>query len=103
MTDLKFAYSEDHKKQWHKFTVHGDKTAMIRCVYFEELRPYDFDICGDENVFFSFNDQTYYRLRHSWWHKTPNEWDPDYEHEITEVKAEDVPEWMRIERDWITV
>lgn len=81
------------------------RSSIIKYFY-DEIKRWDWDVCGDETHDFVFEDGKAFRLEYSWW----SEWFHDDEEEnglkdeyyIEEISLEDakVPE-KKIGRDWL--
>lgn len=79
---------------------------FIEELYRRRFQPGDFDICGNEEIFFRFDDGRCWLLEHSWYATHEEDgWTPHYEHEIIEISKDDprIPAWMNINpsRDWL--
>lgn len=83
-----------------------DHTSAIRKYFYDNIKIWDWDACGDETHDFVFDDGRAFRLEYSWW----SEWHHEDEDEnglkdsyyITEISINDatVPE-KNPSRDWI--
>lgn len=100
-------------KAWIEYTAfdkykdYGDVyTNSIKKYFYDHIRIYDWDECGNENHDFVFEDGKSFRLEYSWW----SEWYHDddeknglkQEYYIEEISIDEanVPE-KKIGRDWL--
>jgi hypothetical protein len=81
------------------------KSSIIKYFY-DNIKLYDWDICGDETHDFVFEDGKAFRLEYSWWSEWYHEDDEKNglkdEYDITEISIEEatVPE-KKVGRNWI--
>jgi hypothetical protein len=98
-------------KAWIEYTFkryeeYGDvyKSSIMKYFY-ERIRHWDFDVCGDETHDFVFEDGKSFRLEYSWWRDDWAKEDEDclkHEYYIEEITIDEanVPE-KNIGRDWL--
>lgn len=77
--------------------------SSIMKYFYDEIKLWDFDICGDEVHDFVFEDGKAFRLHYGWWRDEYADEDESYlrdEYDIEEIdlKEANVP---KSERDWL--
>jgi hypothetical protein len=92
-------------KKWIEAKNEDHRLAIISYFY-EEIKLWDWDICGDQTHDFVFDDGKAYRLEYSWWsewhHKDEEEngLKDEYTIEKIDIEEANVPE-KKTKRDWI--
>jgi hypothetical protein len=62
---------------------------------------YDADTCGDDRYTFFFDNGEAYTFEHSWWIQIDPEWEIFNEWTHTAIDPDNVPSWMKVDRDWL--
>lgn len=96
--------------EYNKFKKYEDLEdvykSSITKYFYENIKLWDWDICGDRTEDFVFEDGKAFRLNYSWWSEWHHEDDEENglkdEYYIEEISLEEanVPE-KKIWRDWI--
>lgn len=95
-----FSTSPSSPKPWIDATK-DDEKAVVEAYYHKHLFVYDADICGNEEMDFSFSTGKAFKLESSYWIEYNPEWEIHNEYYITEIDMKELPSWMQKERDWI--
>lgn len=80
------------------------KRSIVKYFY-DKIKLWDFDICGDETHDFVFEDGKAFRLEYSWWaewyHDDDDENGLKDEYHIEEITLEEANVPEKKERDWL--
>lgn len=89
-------------KPWGDYGEHHENT--IHKFFFDVIKVYDADTCGDKTIDFVFEDGFAYRLEYSWWfsindhedyHELCDEWS------VSEIALEEANVPSKTFRDWV--
>lgn len=84
-----------------KETHEKNEKNLIKTLYYDDFYVYDFDVCGENEIYFAFSTGKYYKLTYAWWRSyEDNENQSEYEiEEISKNEAKNIAS----DRDWLVI